>query len=206
MSSSQVDDIDMKEFVRRRCSGTFAKIFKLFSGREVVGSKRKGLQMLCQAYRFVIDTIRVKRKSWGGNFTPCNLRVIGGKFQINLVPMLPATADHTWADLNVITDCMAAYFVLGTQRSIYVRQLFDLCKKLHKKVARGMDEPGAVDRYLDFIYNHPGFGFSTERADLIKGIGMWTRTLWIKICFNQVPRITSFFVGMLWSMELRKHW
>lgn len=162
----------MKEFVQGRCNGTFAKIFHLFCEIDVVGSKRKGLKILCQAYRYVIDMIRVRKKSWGGKFAACNLRVTGGRFRIDLVPLLPATAEHIWADLMGITTCMAAYFVLGPKRPIYVRHLFELCKKLHKGVARGMHEPGALDRYLSFIYNHPSFGFSIERGDLIRGIGM----------------------------------
>jgi hypothetical protein len=64
-----------------------------------------------------------------------------------------------------------------------------------------MDELDLLDRYLIFIYNHPCFGLSTERSDLIKGIGMTLK------CFS-TDDITDIVLCMSRASNphsLRKH-
>lgn len=97
---------------------------------------------------------------------------------------------------------MDKYFILDNEIAIYIRHLKTFVEKLVKRGAVILQQSALVNRYLDLIYHHMCFGYSTERSDLTKGIGLMLRScgtvdlLIIQSCMDSC--------GQLWGSMLEE--
>lgn len=91
----------LDEFVRVNYKGLLVRKFKMFFDVHTLVSKKRGTNLLCQAYRHVVDVFIHYKKSWGGTFNPENLRVTNtGKFFIDLIASFEPILENFLADLK----------------------------------------------------------------------------------------------------------
>ncbi|TVU31998.1 hypothetical protein EJB05_23714 [Eragrostis curvula] len=166
--SSSSGGMSVPEYVEKHCDGSLAKWFTFFYGDRVLIGKTKGCKLLCKAYRYVIKKYK-EGKSWGGKFTANDMVTDGKNFRIAIEPEEEATVDNLFLDLGKLTDNMVSHFVVDDACAIYVRHLNDFCKFPPERVKTSEE---LLEVYLMFLSYHPAFGYSMERADLIKDTGM----------------------------------